>query len=595
MFIRLRAALSQETQHTLLQDGLPLSWQVDVRPLINSAYLAELPAASELRRLGLRKRIKAIFSRIAKLAGHPRNGRKRSPEPLKVDTILIRHEAKDWSMSPSSTWSSCGSCHWADHKDTPCISELSPDSVMGELYSPPANSPSDHRGGFDYFGFHQSPCHAAYTVSRYNAPGTPVAELPSNWDGSLRSNVATPVVTKHHVHGIPAAELSSDDCAQLHTPTLAFFASTVPHPTWPQHNAMSQHEIDDDSRCTLDVAQLTTLAIPDRSQAAPDLSPQASSSKSSPITLDTPVTAGDDISTLSRDTYTALLHAVSPSENFTPSKYHTGAGEPYIQMSPDHYVPLEFAETHLAGSEFVDVPIPTANLPTDEHVTVNTQAIWPQMHGMAFQPNLLQGETRFEVPIATWNGTPFSHSGFDPELNSSFFAPSPSLRRSRTSPSVMVGLQQQQQPSLSNFCGRNGSWPKRVNQAYKSLHAEAPTRAHNRVDHVSLDQITGSSNAGANERSSSAAHLDTPSTLGRMFPPAKCEYCRQVFTGQYARGNRRRHVVHLHGHVVIDCKRCDKSFNRRDALRNHERSAHPEMDHAPRKKRKSPLKRHATC
>ncbi|KAJ4985712.1 hypothetical protein SVAN01_08799 [Stagonosporopsis vannaccii] len=550
----LRAALSQESQHTLLHDGLPWSLKVDVRPLPElpaATNTQQLQAARKPQRRGFRKQLRDFF---AGLAGHRRDKQKSSPKaPQQLDTVVAEQENKHMpvpELSGSGTWN----YYMADDKYTLCPSEMSPDSPKSELYSPPSDSPSDYRSAFSSFGSSRSPWSAEQqrqtsTALKYDAPGTSIAELPGNWNGFLRSDVSPPIMTYYHSSGTPGLDTSGgwDSC---YPPTSA--ASAVPHPTWPQQNNMLLHEIGDNTGSSLDAAQPMTLAIPDHTQAVPDLSPQTSSHKSySPTMPDTPVTAGGDILTSSAETHTALEHLVSPYGICTPLKHDDGIREPFIQQLPDDCVPLDLATSTLADLDFVAFSTRTAQLPTHEQIGVDAQAVWPQTHGMAFLSHLQQGKTYFGNQIASGNGTLPFHTGLDPVLEFDFTAPHLGLNRSRTSPTRMLGPQQS-----------------------------------------SLGRTTESGNMDANGQGSAAAHMDAPSTSERVYLPVECQHCPQVFNGQFARGNMRRHVKQMHRrNSGVDCQLCNKTFNRGDALRNHERLAHPHLGRAPPKKRKAQLKK----
>lgn len=545
--IRLSAALTQETQPTLLNDGLPLRWKVDVRPCVDSSYCAELPAATDPQRRGLRKQIRAIITNIAKFAGRRGQVRRSLSESLRVDTTFQQQEMKDGSAltgsgSPYSTWS----YFRADDRNTLC--EMSPDSPMSELYSHSMGSPNENRSRYSSLESGQSSWHSTHqmqacAVSRHEASGTPVAELPG--------------------------------------------ASFMSYSTRAQQDTMILLEDDDNTCHSLNAAQIKTrrvhsldVSIPDCSQTLPDLLPQTVSYRSSPITPDTPATAGGDMSTLSGETHAALVYAVSPYESFGPLKHHTEIVNPVIQHSPDNGVSSELA--HSSFAEFnlgFGLPMPTAHLPADRSV----DNAYMQMHDVPFQFNPQQNETYYGIQSATWNDF---HTVPDPVPDSPFTAPRPVPRRSNTSPSCLTGPNQS---SLLRPRGVIGSWRMRTDQTWTPCPEGVPTLGGNEVEHRPLDQTTGASSLHVEEQNSVAAEVAALPILGMAFPSIKCDRCPEKFTGQYAKGNRRRHTNQKHGRSsrIIKCQVCDKVFKRGDACHNHERSAHPQLLHAPAKKRKS--------
>jgi hypothetical protein len=63
-----------------------------------------------------------------------------------------------------------------------------------------------------------------------------------------------------------------------------------------------------------------------------------------------------------------------------------------------------------------------------------------------------------------------------------------------------------------------------------------------------------------------------------------CKHCKQRYSGRYARGNMKRHVLLKHTLKMgktFGCSMCEKAYNRSDARRNHERSKHSALGHMP--------------
>ncbi|KAF1969204.1 hypothetical protein BU23DRAFT_244699 [Bimuria novae-zelandiae CBS 107.79] len=65
-----------------------------------------------------------------------------------------------------------------------------------------------------------------------------------------------------------------------------------------------------------------------------------------------------------------------------------------------------------------------------------------------------------------------------------------------------------------------------------------------------------------------------------------CQRCGQIFTGEYARGNRHRHLKSKHSNNTYPCEVCDKIFTRPDYRLNHYRKDHEELKVAPPTSRK---------
>ena len=108
---------------------------------------------------------------------------------LQIEPMLAGQEIKYRRVSeltgsnlPSSPKTPVAGYFTTDHKSIPPISEMSPDSLPVELYSPPPGSSTD-TGGQDYFtagGSHGQGAQRGRASSSHNTSGTLIAELPGD-------------------------------------------------------------------------------------------------------------------------------------------------------------------------------------------------------------------------------------------------------------------------------------------------------------------------------------------------------------------------------------------------------------------------------
>lgn len=64
--------------------------------------------------------------------------------------------------------------------------------------------------------------------------------------------------------------------------------------------------------------------------------------------------------------------------------------------------------------------------------------------------------------------------------------------------------------------------------------------------------------------------------------------CGKIYKGQYAQRNLARHIRTKHDCVVFQCTECDRIYQRDDALLEHERNRHPNLERSPKIPRRKP-------
>ncbi|KAF1829205.1 hypothetical protein BDW02DRAFT_178976 [Decorospora gaudefroyi] len=80
----------------------------------------------------------------------------------------------------------------------------------------------------------------------------------------------------------------------------------------------------------------------------------------------------------------------------------------------------------------------------------------------------------------------------------------------------------------------------------------------------------------------SSAPISEPRSLDGCELPVFCSEpgCDKFFTGEYRKGNLRRHIMHYHGHTGrynCESQGCAISFKRNDARLRHYRKCHPDL------------------
>lgn len=91
---------------------------------------------------------------------------------------------------------------------------------------------------------------------------------------------------------------------------------------------------------------------------------------------------------------------------------------------------------------------------------------------------------------------------------------------------------------------------------------------------------------GGNRQTSATNPTSTPKTIHE---PIKCGFCSKDFVGKYGPGNLRRHLKHLHPTTPstgndLTCHRCKKTYKRSDALRSHRWRKHALPEAKPKPK-----------
>jgi hypothetical protein len=65
-----------------------------------------------------------------------------------------------------------------------------------------------------------------------------------------------------------------------------------------------------------------------------------------------------------------------------------------------------------------------------------------------------------------------------------------------------------------------------------------------------------------------------------------CLKCGNIFNGRYGPRNLDRHVRSEHDGITFPCRECSRTYKRDDALLDHERKSHPNLQRSPKIPRK---------
>ena len=340
--------------------------------------------------------------------------------------------------------------------------------------------------------------------------------------------------SSHKTPGTPIAELPGDE-GQLYFPSTA--AVNMPHAAW--YTGPS----------SLDVS------VEVCAQAVPDLSPQTTTRKSSLNSPETPV-ATDDFPTQFQESHTSFTHVVWPDGD-TPPNQQFGIDESSIHNTSADSLFWDFCNSILVQNidENDSLTLAAHSFENNyKHADVNDEGDWPQM-GLAYVPSEVQPTIEPPPRSCTYNN-----------------GEEESIRQAE----AVLGTWEKTGPST--WARVSGHEPACPDVDTKPSHHEEPSLEHeHRLSHKNHVQ--------ANLYISQA---ETSFATKKDYTPVNCDKCKKQYTGQYGLGNMKRHASQMHSlkpRRDNKCRFCVKVYNRSDALRAHERRAHPTLINAKAKER----------
>jgi Zn ribbon nucleic-acid-binding protein len=72
----------------------------------------------------------------------------------------------------------------------------------------------------------------------------------------------------------------------------------------------------------------------------------------------------------------------------------------------------------------------------------------------------------------------------------------------------------------------------------------------------------------------------------KQLQKVSCLKCGNIFHGRYGPRNLDRHVRSEHDGITFPCRECSRTYKRDDALLDHERKSHPNLQRSPKIPRK---------
>lgn len=169
--------------------------------------------------------------------------------------------------------------------------------------------------------------------------------------------------------------------------------------------------------------------------------------------------------------------------------------------------------------------------------------------------------------LPTWESLAAGHSDNSAWTQSMMQTPCPD----------MLSQFQRHDPSLP-YCGPPSEIPLNVECTEVGEEPSPSSPTHAGVTHGEPLAVTGAEHRHDSSRLRPSAANNQPM---RMRQSVKCLDCGKCYTGAYAKGNMGRHWRQKHenggGTGRISCTKCDKKFERLDALLKHKRKIHPEL------------------
>ncbi|UPX11068.1 uncharacterized protein EKO05_0001692 [Ascochyta rabiei] len=294
-------------------------------------------------------------------------------------------------------------------------------------------------------------------------------------------------------------------------------------------------------------------------QTPPDLSPQSVSQKSSPILPNTPTAAGSDPS-LCQQNGGSLVGTISPYDVATLSQHRHEFPESLGYGIPESPVFFDVGDSMVVqGSHDLDLLNPNVEWSESifQQFDRTNHTSYSQMN-----PTTLHTDSQQAILVAPSSSTPEDKSA----------------RKIK----ALLGTWELAGDSTWTRLDEHGSMPDaEVGIVYTS---------HLSYVESSPDQDGTYARNRHTDESLNVSQADASSANQKEWPPVQCEHCKAVYTGQYGAGNMKRHVNNTckeapYLQKTHDCGICKNSYNRSDALRNHERRIHPNSTITqPRKK-----------
>ncbi|XPS74841.1 hypothetical protein M3J09_006956 [Ascochyta lentis] len=304
------------------------------------------------------------------------------------------------------------------------------------------------------------------------------------------------------------------------------------------------------------------VSVEDCEQALPDLSPPTTSQDSSPISPNTPTTAGGDPS-LCQQNGGSDVGALWPQDIAVPSHHQHESYEPIAHEMPAGPVSSDFV--YLSSIQGIHQGLLNQDTELSENRNPqfdgSNKTSWSQMG-----PTILHSDLQQAISLPTSTPTPEDK-----------FA-----RRVK----ALVGTWESVDDSTWARLDEDGSIPD----------ADVKVASTSNLNHTGSSPDDELAYAARNDHANDKAivsPLEASSAMKKekkKWLPVKCKYCNLEFTGEYGAGNMTRHVNNTckkapNLQKTHDCRICKKSYNRSDALRNHNLQEHKNsITTQPRKK-----------
>lgn len=286
------------------------------------------------------------------------------------------------------------------------------------------------------------------------------------------------------------------------------------------------------------------------SPAVPELSPHSATQKSAPISPETPIMAGHSTQAMYRESNTSCAYTLPPSANATVDKHPNSldAHQGFGMQRPSSLYELEGSTLGQQNADLV----------------------------------LL---TRLEHPHTSnqWQ------SGFNTDIywsDAEQVASPPDWQQLGSLPSPIPAFEEQASVGQGPFDCINDpvrTWEQQFHENQERAYDYQPAGSDNlgNPSHANAPLVFMHEylEGGHDETDFNFSPPQASPAPKKTYPSIKCECCGKLFTGQYARGNMRRHASQknpLKPRRDSSCHICKKTFNRSDAVRPHERRAHPD-------------------
>ena len=422
-------------------------------------------------------------------------------------------------------------------------SGMSPDSQLPvEIYSPEPSSTSDNDDGWSQFDRKEVSNYDFQTFNAVVAPGTPVVEIPG-------------------------------DCSYFVAPDAD--AGHATHIEWPLNSIELPHECYN----TEYYAQVTADSDVPVQDADPGLlSPQITSQKSSPISPETPAAPEGP---LSHNNGIAPDPSQSQATNLFQCLIDSVALNSTADVLISSFEGSTLVET-LSGFDFEFGSSDQAfleDVPKEDDVIDHLD--WSGSPHALFEPCPQQVEG-FQVDRFTLDsGSLVSYSIPGEGLEANVPETRPVLKRAMTLPSRLPATKKL---SLQEIRAREGIWQLDDDNNWTACNPSIPDQRIDEADPRLQDHAPANSSPDGQSPSAldylhvlQARKYRAPRP-GKIYRPVKCLHCDKKYTGQFAKGNMRRHLIHKHGHgrgKSYRCRMCNKPYRRSDARGTHERQMHP--------------------